>query len=530
MQDSYKKATTLDKNLHFRDHIERVRNTALFYKARLGAVLGRKSKLSRRNKRTIYKMCIRTVMTYASPVFAHAAPKALHRLQGLRTPHYIQIYEGRIEAILRHRGITSQCAPSRGWLSTAASLSSGHRPKLPYSTRPPLTASGRAEGNRPVTVSCDILCRDDFLQASSSACHAPSALACVVRPHSVKLSKSSDLSSDSSRPTKIADPITSLSGGFLVGFSPTLPAYGREGVQDRHFTSSSSQGNKKAVTASPNMDHLDIGCRWAPTRVRIPKLIICTMCTNKVCYVWNEDLIQECDRIPVVLERASLVHNLIVAYGLTNHLTVVRSKSASYEDLKEFHSELYIDHLKTLKELDEDYMPNEHDEEFGIGYDCPPISNMYGLVCTIAGGSVTAVRCLILGYADIAINWCGGWHHAQRFRVNSNWNSKFQAITSATLKIHKGTCEGLLRLYRYKSEVQLTAMLESAEAAIYDNDSQTIFIGKISIIHMVAYSATNGLVAFDKEQTDRTERPKYINPSYDLIVVTARCTRVALEE
>ncbi|GBP77261.1 Probable RNA-directed DNA polymerase from transposon BS [Eumeta japonica] len=33
---------TLDKNLHFRDHIERVRNTTLFYKARLGAVLGRK--------------------------------------------------------------------------------------------------------------------------------------------------------------------------------------------------------------------------------------------------------------------------------------------------------------------------------------------------------------------------------------------------------------------------------------------------------------------------------------------------------
>ncbi|GBP12342.1 Probable RNA-directed DNA polymerase from transposon BS [Eumeta japonica] len=72
---------TLDKNLHFRDHIERIRNTALFYKARLGAMLGRKSKLSRRNKRTIYKMCIRMVMTYASPVFAHAAPKALHRLQ-----------------------------------------------------------------------------------------------------------------------------------------------------------------------------------------------------------------------------------------------------------------------------------------------------------------------------------------------------------------------------------------------------------------------------------------------------------------
>ncbi|GBP43581.1 hypothetical protein EVAR_87498_1 [Eumeta japonica] len=40
-----------------------------------------KRKLSRRNKRTIYKMCIRTVLTYTSPVFAQAASKALDRLQ-----------------------------------------------------------------------------------------------------------------------------------------------------------------------------------------------------------------------------------------------------------------------------------------------------------------------------------------------------------------------------------------------------------------------------------------------------------------
>ncbi|GBP46917.1 Histone H2B.3 [Eumeta japonica] len=71
---------TLNKNLHFKDHIKCVRKTAIFYRARLGAMLGRKSKLSRRNKRTINKMCIRTVFTYASPLFAHAAPKALDRL------------------------------------------------------------------------------------------------------------------------------------------------------------------------------------------------------------------------------------------------------------------------------------------------------------------------------------------------------------------------------------------------------------------------------------------------------------------
>ncbi|GBP34907.1 Probable RNA-directed DNA polymerase from transposon X-element [Eumeta japonica] len=81
-QRSYKYlGVTLDKNLHFREYIARVRKNALFYTTRLGVMLGRKSKLSRRNKRTLYKMYIRTVMTYACPVFAHAALKAIHRLQ-----------------------------------------------------------------------------------------------------------------------------------------------------------------------------------------------------------------------------------------------------------------------------------------------------------------------------------------------------------------------------------------------------------------------------------------------------------------
>ncbi|GBP47683.1 hypothetical protein EVAR_28086_1 [Eumeta japonica] len=52
----------------------------------------------------------------------------------------------------------------------------------------------------------------------------------------------------------------------------------------------------------------------------------------------------------------------------------------------------------------------------------------------------------------------------------------------------------------------------------------------MSIIHMAAYSAINGLVALNKEQTDRTERPKYITPSYNQTVVTTQCTRIALEK
>ncbi|GBP47564.1 hypothetical protein EVAR_40120_1 [Eumeta japonica] len=71
------------------------------------------------------------------------------------------------------------------------------------------------EGNRPVTVSCDILCRDDFHQASSIA-HV------TRRRHS------------------------HVPSGRIRGFqSHTTHAYGREGVQDRHFTSSSSQEKQK---------------------------------------------------------------------------------------------------------------------------------------------------------------------------------------------------------------------------------------------------------------------------------------------
>ncbi|GBP37609.1 hypothetical protein EVAR_34646_1 [Eumeta japonica] len=52
----------------------------------------------------------------------------------------------------------------------------------------------------------------------------------------------------------------------------------------------------------------------------------------------------------------------------------------------------------------------------------------------------------------------------------------------------------------------------------------------MSIILRVAYSSTNGLGALNEEQTDRIERPKYNTPSYDPIVFSARCKRVALEE
>ncbi|GBP18421.1 Probable RNA-directed DNA polymerase from transposon BS [Eumeta japonica] len=50
---------TLEKHLHFRDHVARVRKLAQFYQSRLNGMIGRKSKMSLRKKRTLCLMCIR---------------------------------------------------------------------------------------------------------------------------------------------------------------------------------------------------------------------------------------------------------------------------------------------------------------------------------------------------------------------------------------------------------------------------------------------------------------------------------------
>lgn len=137
----------------------------------------------------------------------------------------------------------------------------------------------------------------------------------------------------------------------------------------------------------------------------------------KSCYIWGEDLTQQCDRLPAVdgrvckqymdwylftyivlsswmdcithLEQgthhsenpflsfyfqASMVHSLIHGYGLLSRLKIVQASQALYGDLKEFHSEGYLNHLKIITVIDKtdgdddnEYMPSKQDEKHGIG-------------------------------------------------------------------------------------------------------------------------------------------------------------------
>lgn len=123
-----------------------------------------------------------------------------------------------------------------------------------------------------------------------------------------------------------------------------------------------------------------------------------------------------------------MVHALIHAYKLHRQMDCIEPTAASEDDLRLFHSQYYLDYLKNECTADisqsaidsnsdesEDNTSDVDDEQlnYGLGYDCPKIFNLWKFVRTIAGGTLTAADQLLNGRKTV-INWCGGWHHAQR--------------------------------------------------------------------------------------------------------------------
>ncbi|KAG6451484.1 hypothetical protein O3G_MSEX007165 [Manduca sexta] len=74
----------LDQKLTFVPHVNAVRARAALAMSQLHWLINKNSKLSTRNKIRIFTSCIRPIMTYASPAFAHIPPARLQRMQVLQ--------------------------------------------------------------------------------------------------------------------------------------------------------------------------------------------------------------------------------------------------------------------------------------------------------------------------------------------------------------------------------------------------------------------------------------------------------------
>ncbi|KAF8455873.1 hypothetical protein BGX38DRAFT_1087671 [Terfezia claveryi] len=111
--------------------------------------------------------------------------------------------------------------------------------------------------------------------------------------------------------------------------------------------------------------------------------------------------------------RLTLTNNLVDAYGLAQYMDTYVTRSATFDEIKEFHREDYLEFLQRVTPAKQDKFLIEI-SKFNIGEDCPIFDGMWDYSSLYAGASLDAARKLVNGQSDIAINWSGGLHHAKR--------------------------------------------------------------------------------------------------------------------
>lgn len=126
--------------------------------------------------------------------------------------------------------------------------------------------------------------------------------------------------------------------------------------------------------------------------------------------------------------RLTLAKSLVMSYGMHAGMDTYLSRQATREELEDFHSEDYLEFLKTAKvELPDDEYPKDYN--LG-GSDCPIFEGLFNYCSMYSGASIDAARKLCNGESDIAINWSGGLHHAKKAEA-----SGFCYVNDITLAI-----------------------------------------------------------------------------------------------
>ncbi|KAK7941040.1 Histone deacetylase [Apiospora aurea] len=105
--------------------------------------------------------------------------------------------------------------------------------------------------------------------------------------------------------------------------------------------------------------------------------------------------------------RLTLTKSLVTSYGMNFAMDNYTARTATYEELTNFHTNDYP------TPLDVDNM--HPDLKFNLGgSDCPLFEGLYDYCSMSAGSSLDAARKICSKQADIAIAWGGGLHHAKK--------------------------------------------------------------------------------------------------------------------
>uniref|UniRef100_A0A7S0BFZ6 histone deacetylase n=1 Tax=Rhodosorus marinus TaxID=101924 RepID=A0A7S0BFZ6_9RHOD len=116
---------------------------------------------------------------------------------------------------------------------------------------------------------------------------------------------------------------------------------------------------------------------------------------------------------PMKPHRVRMTHELIVAYGMFNRMEVLTPPRAVERELTRFHADEYINFLKTI--TPETARENQNTlQRFNVIEDCPVFDGLWDFCQIAGGGSLAGASRLNSGFADIAVNWAGGLHHAKK--------------------------------------------------------------------------------------------------------------------
>ncbi|KAL3138820.1 hypothetical protein ABBQ32_005655 [Trebouxia sp. C0010 RCD-2024] len=114
---------------------------------------------------------------------------------------------------------------------------------------------------------------------------------------------------------------------------------------------------------------------------------------------------------PMKPHRMRMTNELIIEYGLADHLDVYKPNRATAAQLKEFHTGDYIQFLERAKP---ETVTEQEVEHYNVIEDSPIFDGVFQFCQIYAGASIHGAQKLIQGDYDIAINWSGGLHHAKK--------------------------------------------------------------------------------------------------------------------
>ena len=136
--------------------------------------------------------------------------------------------------------------------------------------------------------------------------------------------------------------------------------------------------------------------------------------TRRAAFIYNDILSRHVLRENHVMvpTRLRYTYELLEAYGAFRQPTsqVVEPRQATIEELLSFHSQEYVDAVKSLSNGESTYPPGHYG--FSQEGDNPIFSGMYEAYLWSTGASLAAAELVASGQVDVAFNASGGLHHA----------------------------------------------------------------------------------------------------------------------